>query len=241
MHQAQQQQPTPEKTGHAVVQEFSGEFDDEGVYFYQAYNNDIADWAIKNQKLGGPHFNQSRMTWLKPAFAWVLYRSKYGHSHNQTRILKFKLAHATVAEILSKCDCKHGGGGSNGRVQWDPARDLFSGEGKVPRKMLTKRAIQIGVKDNVQALFVNGAITIEDVTDLSHLVGKAHDDKLKNFTIDDIRTRLPNERPYMPACTERVLINLALLPGPTANEVFRLGKGKAIPAQNDTQQNNAEN
>ena len=32
---------------------FFGEFDEEGVYFYQAYNNEIADWAIEHQRFGG--------------------------------------------------------------------------------------------------------------------------------------------------------------------------------------------
>ena len=69
------------------VQVFHGEWDDEGVFFYQAYNNNIADWAIEHQKFGGPEFNPRRMTWIKPSFAWVLYRSGYGHKHGQNRIL----------------------------------------------------------------------------------------------------------------------------------------------------------
>ena len=36
---------------------FRGEWDDEGVFFYQAFNDEIAKWAIKNQRFGGPEFN----------------------------------------------------------------------------------------------------------------------------------------------------------------------------------------
>ena len=79
---------------------FSGEWDDEGVFFYQAFNDEIADWALENQKFGGPSFNPVRMTWIKPSFAWVLYRAGYGHKDkNQSRILKVKLSHAAVAEM----------------------------------------------------------------------------------------------------------------------------------------------
>ena len=39
---------------------FEADFDDEGVYFYQAYNHNIANWAIDHQKLGGPEFNPRR-------------------------------------------------------------------------------------------------------------------------------------------------------------------------------------
>ena len=31
----------------------------------------------------------------------------------------------------------------DGRVQWDPSRDLFAAEDNVPRKMTKSRAIQI--------------------------------------------------------------------------------------------------
>ena len=110
------------------VQYFEGEYDDEGIYVYQAYCDEIANYAIKNQKLGGSLFDTKRMTWIKPSFAWVLYRSGYATKHNQQRILKIKLSHKTIAEILEKSSCKHGGGGSFGRVQWDPARDLFMPE-----------------------------------------------------------------------------------------------------------------
>ena len=54
---------------------FNGEWDEEGVSFYQAFNDKIADWAVENQRFGGPHFNPTRMTWIKPSFAWVLYRA----------------------------------------------------------------------------------------------------------------------------------------------------------------------
>ena len=63
--------------------QFKGEWDDEGVYVYQAYSQPIADWAVEHQQLGGPDFNPTRMTWIKPSFAWVLYRAGYAHKHNQ--------------------------------------------------------------------------------------------------------------------------------------------------------------
>ena len=76
---------------------FEADFDDEGVYFYQAYSHNIANWAMEHQKLGGPEFNPTRMTWIKPSLAWVLYRSGYARKRNQERILKVKLSHEVVA------------------------------------------------------------------------------------------------------------------------------------------------
>jgi len=108
--------------GHtSAVEEFRCEWDEEGVYFYQAYCEEIAQYAVSNQRFGGPLYNPTRMTWIKPSFAWMMYRSGYGRKPNQTNVLKIKLGHEAVAELLNECTCKHGGGGSEGRVQWDPA------------------------------------------------------------------------------------------------------------------------
>ena len=79
------------------IQVIEAEYDDEGVYFYQAFNDEIADWALERQVLGGPFYNPTRMTWIKPSFAWVLYRSGYARKHNQTRILKIKLSHESAS------------------------------------------------------------------------------------------------------------------------------------------------
>ena len=59
------------------------EQDEEGVYFYQAFNSAIADYAVENQRFGGDDFKPIRMTWIKPSFAWVLYRSGYATKPNQ--------------------------------------------------------------------------------------------------------------------------------------------------------------
>ena len=78
------------KTIMENVHVIEAEYDEEGVYFYQAFNDDIADQALENQILGGPLYKPERMTWIKPSFAWMLYRSGYASKHNQNRILKIK-------------------------------------------------------------------------------------------------------------------------------------------------------
>jgi len=220
------------------VQVFHGEWDDEGVFFYQAYNNNIADWAIEHQQFGGPEFNPRRMTWIKPSFAWVLYRSGYGHKHGQKRILKIKLPHNIVADLLSQCKCKHSGGGSNGRVQWDPARDIMTTEnGKEPRCCQRMRAIQIGLKGPLSEQYVQNVISIQDVTNIAHSIGEAHclfaakgkkiQTKIKdvNDAMEKLMIELPVEESYIPHCSEDVLIQLGMLPGTTSNWVSAMGRG----------------
>jgi hypothetical protein len=208
---------------------FQGEWDVEGVYVYQAFKAAIADWAVEHQKFGGPDFNPKRMTWVKPSFAWVLYRSGYAQKHNQTRILKVKLSHENLAKLLSACMCKEGGGGTKGRVQWDPARDLLAGDGKKPRKLQRERAIQIGFSADVSELYVRSVISIEDMTDLAHDVKAAHDVDFKsksNVAISAMLHKLPTERPYMPLCTAAQLEALGMAPGHRSEELARIGRGK---------------
>lgn len=188
---------------------FIGEWDDEGVYFYQAFNAEIAEYALTNQKFGGPNFNPLRMTWIKPSLAWALYRSGYATKVNQERLLKIKLSHATVVEILDNCRQGQGKGGGAGRVQWDPARDLFSTEGKkphvCPRKMLRDRAIQIGVKAWLSKLYVDRVLSIEDKTELAHRIRDAHVAVNTAEAMEALAAELPRERPYTPACKKAVL------------------------------------
>ena len=197
------------------VQVFRAEWDAEGVYFYQAFSDEIAEWALREQRLGGPKFNETRMTWIKPSFAWVLYRSGYGRKHRQERILKLKLPHFLVAELLCDCACKHGGGGSKGRVQWDPGRDLMSSEGKgrEPRRLLRERAIQIGLSRDLSERYVAGALSIADVSDLARRVGAAHgsrDERKVKAAMAELVPQLPVERPYMPSCSHAELVRLGL-------------------------------
>jgi hypothetical protein len=213
------------------IQVFCGEWDEEGVYVYQAFNDAIADWALEHQQFGGPAFKPVRMTWVKPSFAWVLYRSGYARKHNQNRILKIKIGHENLASLLSTCQCKHAGGGAKGRVQWDPARDIMAGDdkGREPRKMQRERAIQIGFKADLSEFYVKSAISIEDVTDLAHEVEHAHKSDLKsksNAAITALVQKLPVERPYMPLCAAEQLEALGMVPGERAEQLAGLGRGK---------------
>ncbi len=49
--------------------------EESNIIVYQAYNEKIAKYAIENQKIGGEYFSKNRMTWIKPNFLWMMYRS----------------------------------------------------------------------------------------------------------------------------------------------------------------------
>eukprot|EP00092_Neocalanus_flemingeri_P057383 GFUD01068194.1.p1 GENE.GFUD01068194.1~~GFUD01068194.1.p1 ORF type:complete len:207 (-),score=54.33 GFUD01068194.1:407-1027(-) len=204
-------------TPQAGLNVFHGEWDEDGVYFYQAYCDSIASWALEHQALGGPHFKPTRMTWIKPSLAWMLYRSGYGQKHGQTTVLKVKLPHSAVATLLSGSSCKQGGGGGWGRVQWDPARDLFmsekAGQKRLPRKK-TQRGIQMGLKGHLSELYVASIISIEDVTPLALMVKEAHSQKTEEEVrraVAELIPLLPEEREYLPHCEESKLAELGMM------------------------------
>ena len=233
---------TPSATQSQI---FRAEYDDEGVYFYQAYGDEIGDHALRHGRLGGPSWGASRMTWIKPSLAWMLYRSGYGRKPGQTRVLKVKLPHAAVADILRRCTlatsgkttaakCKSANreepqkfsdsnaitGAGSGRVQWDPERDLYARDGRDPRKLLRDRAIQIGVAGAVSEFYVEQISSIEEVTELARLIGEAHKEKRDSEVREAVEALersglLPVEREYTPRCEEDVLLRLGIGIRPT--------------------------
>ena len=65
-------------------------FDDKTIRVYQAYNNEIADEALKLGKVGSK-FSLTRMTWIKPSILWMMYRSGWATKQGQERILAIDL------------------------------------------------------------------------------------------------------------------------------------------------------
>lgn len=71
----------------------------------------------------------------------------------------------------------------------------------------------LGLKDELSELYVESALSIQDVTDLARRVGEAHSlkDKAKSQeAMVALLPLLPVERPYMPACTDAILKTLRL-------------------------------
>src|SRR4051794_17706264 len=76
------------------------QFDDESVVVYQAYNPAIGRWAARHGHFGG-EFKLSQMSWIKPNFLWMMYRSGWGTKENQEVTLAIRLRRDAFGEILS--------------------------------------------------------------------------------------------------------------------------------------------
>lgn len=157
----------PERTIYA-------DHDDAGIQVYQAFKPAIADEALR---LGtfGKGFNLDRITWIKPSFGWMLYRSSYATAHRQERVLKIKLPHEAFLAILRQSvptafdervhptdvDWRSALSRTDVRYQWDPDRDWRL-------RRLERRAIQIGIQGLVVRQYVGCIASVVDVTALAH-------------------------------------------------------------------------
>ncbi|MEM6400223.1 MAG: DUF4291 domain-containing protein [Cyanobacteria bacterium P01_D01_bin.116] len=172
-------------------------YDNKGIFVYQAFKPSITEEALRKGTFG-KGFNLERMTWIKPSFGWILYRSGYATKHRQESILKIKLSHQGFQEILkqaiptsfdrdifeSERDWKRSLDNSEVRYQWDPDRDLSL-------RRLEHRALQLGIRGSVVQNYVNNWILeIEEVTQLASEIQDAVKNKSKQLP------EIPKEKIY---------------------------------------------
>jgi hypothetical protein len=148
------------------------QYDDNTITVYQAYNNEIGQSAVQHKTFVSPPFKMDRMTWIKPSFLWMMYRSGWATKESQECILAIKIKHEGLAWALeNSCLAKydhtiHSSSKSwqqelktsPVRIQWDPEKDLFL-------QPLPYRSIQIGLSGIAVEKYVTEWITaIEDIT-----------------------------------------------------------------------------
>ncbi len=136
------------RTGRHILAQYITE----SIVVYQAYRPSIAQWAIDHQEFGGPEFNFSRMSWVKPSFLWMMFRSNWGRKINQQSVLAVHLLRDGFNQILAAI--------TGVRVQWDPDHDP-SGE------PVFRRTIQLGLRAKMlQRYAKEWIVQIEDISDL---------------------------------------------------------------------------
>ena len=170
------------------------------------------------------------MTWIKPNFAWMLYRAGYGiKDKNQAAILKIKLSHDTIAQILENSVLSHNKDSKGKtRIQWDPARNLFmpttnkdsDKENNLvePAKLLAIKVkdeellkqIQIGInRMDVSKIYVDNILSITDVSELALQIYDIHQSSLLDKTCKDMMI-YPREQMYVPKLTDDKLLELQI-------------------------------
>lgn len=148
------------------------QYDDKSVIVYQAYKPSIGEWAIRHQRLGGPEFSYARMSWVKPNFLWMMYRSGWGTKPGQEVTLALRLDRGFFESILkgavessfsaaheSREAWKNALENSEVRLQWDPDHDPHG-------RAEQRRAIQLGLRGSVLKRLGEEALQILDVSAL---------------------------------------------------------------------------
>jgi hypothetical protein len=176
-------------------------FDDRTIRVYQAYSDAIADAALAAGTFIAPPFKMERMTWIKPSFLWMMYRSGWGTKPDQTRVLAIDMTRAGFEWALDHACLSHYEPGTYAsqeawealkakasvRIQWDPERDASL-------RQLEYRAIQIGLSGEAVRKYVTDWIV--NIIDLTSYVKRVQLLTAQPHASEDIRNELPAEHVY---------------------------------------------
>lgn len=185
----------PKEGRHILAQ-----FDDTTVVVYQAYCPAIGRFVAENGTFGAG-FSYSRMSWVKPNFLWMMYRSGWGTKENQEVTLALRVRRTFFDRLLSEAvpsswdreqfaaeeEWSQAVGRSSVRLQWDPDHQPSGAK-------LARRAIQLGLRGEVLEAF--GRRELVEVIDLSEFVAEQR----TRFSTGGAAVLVtPRERAYVPA------------------------------------------
>ncbi|MES2036715.1 MAG: DUF4291 domain-containing protein [Pseudomonadota bacterium] len=159
----------PDDGKHIMAQ-----FDENSIIVYQAYSDAIADFAVEHQYFGGT-FSYTRMSWIKPNFLWMMFRSGWAQKPGQERVLAIRIKRSFFDEILTQAipssfsasgfatqeAWKQAIETSDVRLQWDPDHDPAG-------NCLPRRALQLGLRGQILARY--GKEEILEIIDVTPFV-----------------------------------------------------------------------
>jgi hypothetical protein len=192
MRYVEQKALWPKQGRHILAQ-----YDDTSIIVYQAYRPSIGRFAAENGYFGG-EFSYNRMSWCKPNFLWMMYRSGWGTKEGQEITLAIRLQREAFDRFLAqavpssynpelhpdRAAWSAAVQTSDVRLQWDPDHSPSGGA-------VERRAIQIGLRG--KALQEYGRDAILQIDDISAFVAE----QWANRGTEELQT--PLEKIYRPA------------------------------------------
>ena len=187
----EQKKRLPEK-GKQLI----GYLEDDNITVYQAFNKNIAEYAIKQQKFGGSSYSFTRMSWIKPGFLWMMYRAGWATKENQESILAITLPIIHFKTILQQATISSYDNSlftneeswkkelekTEVRLQWDPDHNPYG-------EKQERKAIQLGMKGAILKSFCSEWVSsIEDIT---HFVKEEYR-KVLSGNINDLNVPVEN-------------------------------------------------
>lgn len=194
----EQMERWPAEGRHILAQ-----YDPSSIVVYQAYKPKIGRFAVDHGYFGG-EFRFNRMSWIKPNFLWMMFRSGWGTKPDQETILAIHIERSGFDSLLEQAvhstwnqslhpdreawqkDLRK----SEVRLQWDPDHDPFG-------QPVKRRAVQLGLRGETLIRYARDWIVeIEDITNFVKKQ-KAYVDQGK---LDRLET--PQETVYPPASVQ---------------------------------------
>jgi hypothetical protein len=195
-----EQSPEWPKSGRHIM----AQFDADSIVVYQAYRPAIARYAVVNQRFGG-EFSFSRMSWIKPNFLWMMYRSGWSRKEGQEHVLAIRLRRPFFDELLEQAvastfntsrfathdEWQTAVGNSEVRLQWDPDHGPKG-------NAVERRALQLGLRGKMLRRF--GEEDLLSVEDITSLVAAQY--ALLDHAFGDLIT--PHEKVYKPSSRQAI-------------------------------------
>lgn len=199
-HYSDQLKNWPEAGRHILAH-----YDDETIVVYQAYRPTIGHFAIEHGYFGS-EFKYSRMSWIKPNFLWMMYRSSWGQAEGQEVVLGIRLRRTFFDSLLEQAVpstfspalfdnrdlWKAAVSESDVRLQWDP-------DHQPDGTKCERRAVQLGLRGKVLESF--GKREIVEIIDMSEFVNEQ-----KNYISISTEGALltPTESVYLPTSNKAI-------------------------------------
>jgi hypothetical protein len=175
-------------------------FDAGTIVVYQAYRPSIGAYALEHDAFGG-EFSYGRMSWIKPNFLWMMYRSGWGTKEGQEVVLGLRLRRPFFDGLLAQAvpstfaasglsshdEWAAAVARSEVRLQWDPDHNPHGAP-------LPRRALQLGLRGSALEAF--GKRELLEVIDMTGFVAKQRE-VLQGAGGAALRT--PVERTYVPS------------------------------------------
>ena len=178
-------------------------FDADTIVVYQAYRESIGRHAIAHGQLGGADFSFNRMSWVKPNFLWMMYRSGWGTKPGQEITLGLRIRRPFFDRVFREGDAsafhaalqatqedwKRTVDHSEVRLQWDPDHAPDGAK-------LARRAVQLGLKGDALKAFATTELV--EVIDMSPFVEAQRAYVLAGAPWRELRTPIEHLYPVSP-------------------------------------------
>lgn len=174
-------------------------YDETSIVVYQAWRPSTGHHAIRHGKLGGPDFSFNRMSWIKPNFLWMMYRSGWGTMPGQEVVLGLRIRRSFFDALLAQAvPSGFQPGGEQSHEAWQQAvatssvRQQWDPDHAPSGARLQRRAIQLGLRGEVLRAYAEPELL--EVIDMSGFVAEQR----AHASDDNPLLHIPVERPYLP-------------------------------------------